>query len=436
MGKTGQLAFRLQELRAKLGISQEEVAAGIARVAYEADGKQVGVNAMMVSKWERGFAHPCRRYQRLLCKFYGVSRTELGLAPDDRTTSSKVQPSLASANTNGLQVDRKTAILVGGSVVLGAAIPWISDGPVGSMPVDLDALEHSVDVFRAWDDRFGGAQKRKEVLAQLADVTDLLTAAHPPETTRRLFRISAHLAKIAATMAWDSGLQNPARHYYRVALYNAKAAQDHSLAANIVAGMARQLLYLGHTSEALRMIQTALHEGRGQLLASVTSMLHVREAWAYADSGDVSGFRRATKDASIALTSDGRPSELGWTPSFDRAELLGTTGGRLLGLARRTGDSRFAAEAARTIRESACLRRSESGRSRTLDQLGLAETAFLLQNLEEGAAIGNAALDVAERTQSDRVRMKIKRLWETSEPYGAVAVVRDLRERTAMLLSA
>ena len=57
----------LREGRDELGLTQQEVADGLARLAWQRDAKRVGVDANMVSKWERGESRPWAIYRRLLC---------------------------------------------------------------------------------------------------------------------------------------------------------------------------------------------------------------------------------------------------------------------------------------------------------------------------------------------------------------------------------
>lgn len=49
--------------------------------------------------------------------------------------------------------------------------------PIGSQ--EIDALEHSVDVFRAWDADRGGGLQRKAVVGQLNEVGGMLSYRHP-----------------------------------------------------------------------------------------------------------------------------------------------------------------------------------------------------------------------------------------------------------------
>jgi transcriptional regulator with XRE-family HTH domain len=57
---------QIHQCRRDRGLTQEEFAREVARVAWERLHVQVGIDAAMVSKWERGTKLPSKRYQRLL----------------------------------------------------------------------------------------------------------------------------------------------------------------------------------------------------------------------------------------------------------------------------------------------------------------------------------------------------------------------------------
>src|SRR6267378_7039048 len=70
---------QLKAPRARLGLTQQEVAEALAALAWEHDREQLGVDADMVSKWERGAKRPRRLYRRLLCMLYNSTEEDLGL---------------------------------------------------------------------------------------------------------------------------------------------------------------------------------------------------------------------------------------------------------------------------------------------------------------------------------------------------------------------
>ena len=70
---------RLKAQRARMGLTQQEVAEALAALAWEHDHEQLGVDADMVSKWERGAKRPRRLYRRLFCMLYNSTEEDLGL---------------------------------------------------------------------------------------------------------------------------------------------------------------------------------------------------------------------------------------------------------------------------------------------------------------------------------------------------------------------
>jgi transcriptional regulator with XRE-family HTH domain/tetratricopeptide (TPR) repeat protein len=315
---------------------------------------------------------------------------------------------------------------------------WIS-GPVTALPQtrrdkgtitpeDVERLERAAQVFRNWDDSVGGGLARKAVIGQLNEVADLVRGDHEAEIKRRLFHVMAELAKIAATMSWDCGMQAAAQKYGVLALQATKPTGDRALGASILASMARQLLYLNKPEDALELIRLAQDGSRHRATPRVQSMLRTREAWCYANLGRVEAFRRATEMAEDELTRVGpEDNDPYWIMYFDAAELAGVTGGRLLDLAHR--DPRQTNTAVDHITRALELRKPTSLRSRALDQAGLAQLHFLSGDIEQAVVVGTEAVETARRTKSDRVRLQLRELYAASTPYRHGSQVAELRER-------
>ncbi len=296
---------------------------------------------------------------------------------------------------------------------------------------ELSEIETAARVFRNWDDQHGGGLRRKAVIGQLNEVSDLLSKSHPTEISRRLHVVMAELSETAALMSWDTGHQAVAQRYYLMALHAARTGNDPAFAANVLAGMARQLIYLGQPADAHELVRLARAESADRATASVQSMLHTREAWALAAMGRVTAFERATGAAEDALTA-ATPDEPHWIEYYDVAELQGTTGGRLLELSYR--DPTRADAAAERIGSAITARRPGRLRSSALDEIGLAEVSLIRGDFEEASRIGHAALDVAEQTSSDRVRIKLSNLHTLTGRYSTPEVA-DLGDRMTALLS-
>src|SRR5215475_6196202 len=70
---------RLRALRAERGWTQQEVAEQVSRLAWLRRHEHVGINADMVSKWERGAKRVSPRYRELLCLLFETDAHGLGL---------------------------------------------------------------------------------------------------------------------------------------------------------------------------------------------------------------------------------------------------------------------------------------------------------------------------------------------------------------------
>lgn len=119
---------------------------------------------------------------------------------------------------------------------------------------------------------------------------------------------------------------------------------------------------------------------------------------------------------------------------FDEAEISGTTGGRLLELAR--ADPRQHAEAAAAqIQLALDTRADDAGRSRALDHVGLAECYFLDGDLDTAVAVTYTAVGAAARVHSGRVRVGLADLYQYTVGHGASRPVREARATIRELLT-
>jgi transcriptional regulator with XRE-family HTH domain len=68
----------LRAYRGRHGLTQGKVADEVARLAWYRTTTRVGINADMVSKWERGTKSVSGLYQKLLCDLFGATPEQLG----------------------------------------------------------------------------------------------------------------------------------------------------------------------------------------------------------------------------------------------------------------------------------------------------------------------------------------------------------------------
>lgn len=75
---SGEQALVVRGLRRSLGLTQQGLADRLAELAWSTRRARVGVNADMVSKWERSQKRPSALYADLLTRLSGVAGVDLG----------------------------------------------------------------------------------------------------------------------------------------------------------------------------------------------------------------------------------------------------------------------------------------------------------------------------------------------------------------------
>ncbi|MFD6554428.1 helix-turn-helix domain-containing protein [Streptomyces sp. NPDC058398] len=354
----------------------------------------------------------------------------------------------ADLTRSDLVMDRRTAArTVAGAAVFGAALldsleSWLKPPPAAAPTVrrgqigrrEVQELEATAKAFRAWDHKYGGGLRRKAVVGQLNEVASHLDEQQAPAVEQALFRVMAQLGGVAATMAWDCGLHKQAQNYYLLALRAAHAGGDACFGANVLAGMARQMLYTDRPQDALELVRLAQKGARTSASPRVRAMLHTREAWAYAAMGRTAAFERATQEAADVLAESPVADDPYWIAYFNEAELAGVTGGRLLDMAR-TDPLEHAEAAAASIRDALTTRGAEASRSHALDLIGLAECYFLLGDVSGAVEHTHRAVDAAASTQSGRVRTQLGQLYPYTVGRSTSSTVSEARARLREVLS-
>ncbi|WP_326597738.1 helix-turn-helix domain-containing protein [Streptomyces sp. NBC_01803] len=363
------------------------------------------------------------------------------------TPAAAVQLAARMTRTD-LLMDRRTASRSIATVTIGAALldgveGWLQPAAAGERrrvgrlgQREIEQLEEIARLMRQWDRQHGGGLRRRAVVGQLAEVADALREPQAEEIERRLYCVMADLAGTAAGMAWDSGMHRTAQDYYRLALRAAHAGDDRAFGANVLAAMARQMLYRDQDrpQDALELVRLAQTGARGVAGPRVRAMLLTREAWAYASCGRPAAFHRATEEAAETLADARDGEEPYWIDYFGAAELAGVTGGRLLDMARHE-PARYAGAAAEKIRTAVEARGTEAARSHALDWAGLAECSWLMGDIRIALEQTHHAIDVAALTQSTQVRTKLGRLYPYTVGHSASGKVREARHRIRDLLS-
>jgi hypothetical protein len=301
---------------------------------------------------------------------------------------------------------------------------------------ELELLESTTVMFRQWDSQCGGGLRRKAVVGQLHEVTDLLQEAHPERVARRLYAVTADLAALAGWMSYDIGLQPTAQKYFVLALHAAKEADDRPLGAFILSSMSRQMVHLNRPDDALELIHLAQYGSRDTASATTQSMLYALEARAYANMGQVTKCHRAVRMAEDAF-AESRPSEdPDWISFFNEAELNAENAHSYRDLAYVAGRSPTYASLARPVMERAVELFSEDKvhqRAFALNLVGMATVHLLEREPEQAARMTVRAIEVARGVRSERVNTRIRKTADSAlRDFGGVGEVMQLTEKLAV----
>lgn len=306
---------------------------------------------------------------------------------------------------------------------------------------ELDLLEATTVMFRQWDAQCGGGLRRKAVVGQLHEVTDLLQDPQPDPIRRRLFKVAAELAELAGWMSYDVGLQPTAQKYHVLALHAAKEAGDRPLGSYILSNLSRQMIHLGRPEDALELIHLAQYGSRDCASPRTQSMLYAMEARAYANMGQPGRCKRAVRMAedTFAETGEWDEPDPDWIRFFSEAELYGENSHSFRDLAYVAGRSpTYASLAEPLMRRAVELFAAEAGRhqrSYALNLIGMATVHLLQREPEQGAALATDAIKAAKKVRSERVNTRIRKTVDTAvRDFGDRAEVVDLTERLAIEL--
>ncbi|WP_338673180.1 hypothetical protein V1460_08900 [Streptomyces sp. SCSIO 30461] len=299
---------------------------------------------------------------------------------------------------------------------------------------ELQLLESTTAMFRQWDAQCGGGLRRKAVVGQLHEVTDLLQESHPEPTAKRLFRCAAELAELAGWMSYDIGLQPTAQKYFVLALHAAKEAGDKPLGSFILSSMSRQMIHLGRADDALELIHLAQYGSRDCATPRTQAMLYAMEARAYANMGQPSKTKRAVRMAedTFADALEANEPEPDWIRFFTEAELNGENAHSYRDLAYVAGRSpTYVSLAEPAMRRAVELfaEEHEYQRSYALNLIGMATVHLLKREPEQSTQLAGQALTVARKIRSERVNTRLRRTVDTAaRDFGDVPQVAHFTE--------
>ncbi|MFR9799214.1 hypothetical protein ACL02U_25465 [Streptomyces sp. MS06] len=350
------------------------------------------------------------------------------------------------------------AALAAGSALSGAMYDWLhtdptlsADAPVVDqlLPADpagfdryeaapigtqeIEELERSVEVFRAWDAARGGGLQRKAVVGQLNEVGGILAYHHPPQLQRRLWGVAANLAVLAGWMSHDVGLEPTAQKYFVIAAHAAREGGDRPRAGEALSRAARQMVHLGRPDDALELMKLA-HSGSGeQVLPRTRAMFHTIEAWAQASMGKGQAMRRTlgrAEDLFVSDRTDLRPPD--WMQTFKDEDLYG-----MQALAYRTlaeHEPGAAVHAQYYAEKALALRVDGRERSKIFDHLSMASACFLADDPEQADRYARLALMSMGSNSSRRTWDRLRQMYRLTAEYAGYPRIQELREEIRLAL--
>jgi hypothetical protein len=303
--------------------------------------------------------------------------------------------------------------------------------PVGSQ--EIDALEHSVEVFRAWDAARGGGLQRKAVVGQLNEVGGMLAYRHPEQLQRRLWGVAANLAVLAGWMSHDVGLEPTAQKYFVIAAHAAREGGDRPRASEALSRAARQMVHVGRPDDALDLIELAKSGAGDEALPRTRAMFYTIEAWAQASLGQGQAVRRTLGRAEELFVSDkGDVPAPSWMQLFNEADLYG-----MEGLVHRTlaeHERQAAGTAQRFAKEALRMREDGRERSQILDHISIASACFLGDDPEQADRYARLALLTIEQNSSHRTWDRLREMYRLTARYSSHGGIRGLREEILQVL--
>jgi hypothetical protein len=456
------------------GWSKGELARQVNRRARQLGANHISTDTSRVRRWLDG-ENPREPIPRILSELFSerfgcvVSVEDLGLRAARQSpsvsgidlpwTGPQTVALLSEFSRSDLMLARRG--FLGSSLVLSAGPSliepmqrWLVPGPAaprddaGGQPTgrargrlsrpELDLLESTTAMFRRWDAQCGGGLRRKAVVGQLHEVTDLLQEPQPGATGRTLFKVAAELAELAGWMSYDVGLQPSAQKYFVLALHAAKEAGDRPLGSYILSSMSRQMIHLGRPDDALELVHLAQYGSRDCASPRTQAMLYAMEARAYANMGQPGRCKRAVRMAedTFADAADWDEPDPDWIRFFSEAELYAENSHSFRDLAYVAGRSPAYASLAEPLMQKAVelfADDTEHQRSYALNLVGMATVHLLRREPEQGVRYARQAMGIAGKVRSERVNTRIRKTVDTAlRDHGDLAEVVALGEQLAV----
>jgi transcriptional regulator with XRE-family HTH domain len=407
------------------GWSQEDVVAGLHRLAATLGEPEIGVDATTVSRWERGTRRPRPRYVRLLCRLFELPAEQLGVVDEDPAEHLLEDHDLERRNFM-----QRIAGLLGAAAVPIAPIgadPWerMDRALRGVDRVGPGAVDHLEGITIALQ-RLGPTEVSSRaalgpVTGHLNALLRLLQSPLAPSLRARLCSLAGETAGFAGWLRWDMDDPAGAARYFVLAQDAAREGGDRALTAYLAGSAACQPPYRETPRRRLHLLRDLAWS---DATPSARAWLAAKEADAHALLGDAGGCLRALDRAERAL--DDAPAEgESRRPRFspvDRTWLLGERGASLARLGR-------TAEARAILMPVLSGLGAEAERDRLWLGTALASTYVLDGEPEEACRVAGSVLERATRMELDAVIKVVAGLHQQLGALGAGPAAGELGEQ-------
>ena len=187
---------RLRYHRQLKGWTLEDVAERLHRLVERSGSLELGVDAHMVGRWERGVRRPAARYVALLCELFEAPADELGLVD-----------TAATAQTKENDVRRRQFLEYLAAISGATMLDWDRVGSLlsgATRTADLPLLNDLYALTRSYVRNAESLPPRSLLPAlrsHLGVLTGALQGSQPPETRRRLQSMAAETAAMAGRLS-------------------------------------------------------------------------------------------------------------------------------------------------------------------------------------------------------------------------------------------
>ena len=432
------IRHQLTYARQQRSWSLEDLAVRIRRAAV-LRGRRSGTDRQRVWKWETGRAVPDSESQLLLADVFGIPRQEVerygwpGWLPGRETPlplgSAYTIQALREAHRTVL--DRRAFVAYTGAAVVGLASQWATlepdrlRGALNGQNVDttlVDWLEQtSADLSAMPTEQRQHTAKLLD--AHLATVTDLIEKRRYNRATGiRLHRLAATLGITNGWYRFDQQQHASASRLWDAALRSAHDSGGVDLGAGIVSDLAYQATWLGNPGTAADLLGHALSKARHP---AARSLLHLRQARAYAALGQQSSCYRSLRESERELNRPSADDSPAWCSWMSAADLVVDHGGCLIDLGRYE-------EAHERISEGIALLPSARNKTRAVFLVYQARGLLQRGEVDEALSVTAESWDLANRIGAQRCLTLVHELAPRFGKFKQIAAVRDLLEHVGV----